>query len=93
MCALVRIVTKRVTFGELWVFPRTNAARQLTPDAERSAAGRFAFGAFLRNGLQRSVPSRGALRFFDRDHSGSEGNLQGSDRTPKSRGKTLRISG
>lgn len=47
------IVTKRVPFGELFVFLRTKQTNQLTPDAERSAVGRFAFPAFVLKGFWR----------------------------------------
>jgi hypothetical protein len=86
-----RVVTKRVPFGELVYFLRKETPNQLTPGAETSAAGCFAFTASSRKGLRRFLNPRRALR-FEREQIGSDRNPQGSLRTPKSRAKTLGIS-
>jgi hypothetical protein len=81
----------RVLYGELFVFLRTITTDQLTPGAESSAAGRFAFRANSGKDLRRSG-NLGRDLCFDGEKRGSERNLQGSFRTLKSRSRNLGIS-
>jgi hypothetical protein len=86
--AILRFVTKRVPLGELSRSPRTNAARQLPANAEGEIARRFCVFRLSRKHFRQSRRWPRALQ-FDRELSGSEGNLDGPSRTPKSRPKTL----
>ena len=61
-------------YAELFCRSRNRPGRQLTPDAERSAAGRFAFLACRCKGLRRSRRDAGTLR-FEQYEPGCESNL------------------
>jgi len=74
------IVTKRVASGELVGRLRNLTTHQLTPGAERSVAGRFAFLALVSKGLRQFRLAAGAL-CFDTLKRGSERNPHGSFRT------------
>ena len=82
MCALARIVTKRVAFGELKFVPRTSGTLGLTRIAERVLSRRFAFIALLSKGLRQSATLAGALD-FEKEIRGSERNPRGCVRDPE----------
>ena len=88
---MLRVVMKKVVFGELFGFLRTQPTPPLTPGRERSPTGRFAFMASSGKDLRRSASRRRALS-FSRDSLGSESNHGGCSRTPKSRNETLGVS-
>src|SRR5262249_54061808 len=86
-----RVVTKRVSLGELVGFLRKDTATVVNGKRRESALSAFCVFRLFCKGLRQAGDVTKILR-FEHDLLGFETDLQGSFRTPKGRAKTLGLS-